>query len=387
MTDPAALHQRLFTIDTHLDTPTARLMRPGWDFAARHDPAADGSQCDLPRMRGAIDALVFAVYSPQAARTAAGFAAVHERARRVFERTREVLAQHPAQCELALSADDGPRLKAEGRHAIYLSVENAYCLGLEPANVAKFHRLGLRLLGLTHMLNNDLADSSTDPRGPEWGGLSPLGREVVAECERLGVVVDASHASDDTLRDLLEDSRRPVVLSHSGCRAVCDHPRNIGDDLLRDLARHGGVIQLNALPVAVVPAPDSGRTEALAEMLLGLADTVLTPGVVAEAGRGWVRINERFPDPPARLDDFLRHVEHAVEVAGIDHVGIGCDFDGGGGVEGLREVSQYPALTAALVARGWTEAQLAQLWGANTLRIMRAAGHPASSSVTTPTSA
>jgi len=370
----AALQSRLFTIDTHIDTPTTSFMIPGWDFGARHEVANDHSQCDLPRMEsGGIDAMVFAVYSTQAARTPAGFAAIHGQTLGVFARAHAVLRQHAARCGLALTAADGLRLKAEARRAIYLSIENSYSLGLDLDNVGKFYGLGVRILGLTHLLNNDLADSSTDPRGTEWGGLSPFGREVVAECNRLGVVLDASHASDAALWDLLKVSTTPVILSHSGCRAVCDHPRNIGDDLLRALAAQGGVIQINALPVAVVTAPEDGRTAALSAMLLQLADSVLTPEVMAAAGKEWHWIETAFPNPTATLADYVTHIEHAVQVAGIDHVGIGCDFDGGGGVTGLNDVGEYPNLTAALLARGWTEGDLAKLWGANTLRVFRAA--------------
>jgi membrane dipeptidase len=229
------------------------------------------------------------------------------------------------------------------------------------------------MLGLTHMLNNDLADSSTDPRGTEWGGLSPFGRQVVRECNRLGVVLDASHTSDQALHDLLACSKAPVILSHSGCRAVCDHPRNIGDDLLRALAAKGGVIQINALPIAVVDTPEDGRTAALAAMLLQLADTVMSDEAMAAAGKEWQRIEAAYPNPTATLDDYIRHIEHAVRVAGIDHVGIGCDFDGGGGVKGLNDVGEYPNLTAALVARGWSEPDLAKLWGENTRRVLAAA--------------
>lgn len=370
----AALHERLFKIDTHIDTPTARLMKPGWDFAARHDRAADRSQCDLPRMAGGVDALVFAVYVAQAARTAEGFRAAHDYAVQAFDRTHEVLRQNSAHCGLAFTAADGPRLKAEGKRAIYLSIENSYSLGTEADNVAKFHRLGVRMLGLTHMLNNELADASTDPRGPEWGGLSPFGREVIVECNRLGVVPDASHASDAALWNLLEVSRTPVVLSHSSCRAVCDHPRNIGDELLRALAAQGGVIQMNALPVALVAQSQTVRaTGAISDMLLQMGTKVLTPEARRWAGGEWDRIDREFPGPVATLDDYVRHLEHAVEVAGIDHVGIGCDFDGGGGVAGMDDVSEYPNLTAALVARGWKESDLAKVWGGNTLRVLRAA--------------
>jgi membrane dipeptidase len=366
-----SLHDRLFTIDTHIDTPTARLMNAGWDFAAAHDVVVDGSQCDLPRMRaGGIDALVFAVYSSQGARTPEGFALARERALHVFQRTREVIEQNAATCGLALTAADAVRLKLEGRRAIYLSIENSYPLGLDAGNVARFHALGMRMLGLTHMLNNDLADSSTDPRGPEWNGLSPFGRSVVAECNRLRVVVDASHASDAALRDLLALARTPVILSHSGCRAVCDHPRNIGDDLLRALAANGGVIQINALPVAVVPMREDGRTAAIAAMLMRVKDQVMNAETKAWMGAEWDRLEKVYPPPAVTMDDYVRHIEHAVKVAGIEHVGIGCDFDGGGGFPGLNSVADYPAITAALLTRGWSEPALAKLWGGNTFRLL-----------------
>lgn len=365
----AALHARLFTIDTHSDTPTAGFLKAGWDFAARHARAEDGSQIDLPRMRGNADAMVFAVYVSQAARSSEGLRLAHEIAVKCFNRAHEVLRANAAQSGLALTADDGRRLKAAGRAAIYLSIENAYSLGRDVANVERFHRLGVRMLGLTHMLNNDVADSSTDPRGAEWGGLSPLGREMMAECNRLGIVLDASHASDAVLRDLLEHSATPPILSHSDCRAVCDHPRNVGDELLRDLAKKGGVLQINALPISLVDAPGNGRTAGIADVLMRYKDTPLTPEAIAAADRDYDEVTTKHPNPRATLEDFIRHVEHAVEVMGIDHVGIGCDFDGGGGVEGMNEVSEFPALTAALLKRGWKEADLAKLWGENTLRL------------------
>ena len=375
MTDAelAALHASCFTIDTHIDTPTARLMREGWDFAARHDYAIDGTQCDLPRMAGNVDAMVFAVYTTQAARTPGGFALAHESALKVFERTHEVLHANAAQCGLALTADDGLRLKAESRRAIYLSIENSYSLGLDVANVAKFHRLGVRMLGLNHMLNNDVADSSTDPRGAEWGGLSPFGREVVRECNRLGVVLDGSHASDAAVWDLLAASKTPVVLSHSSCRAVCDHPRNIGDELLRALATQGGVLQMNALPIALVPSKDTGVTAVIAEFLMRLKDVELTPEVRAKLSGEWKRIDAAYPSPAATFEHYVEHLLHAIAVAGVDHVGIGCDFDGGGGTEGLRDVTAYPAITRRLVEAGFSATDIAKIWGGNTLRVLRAA--------------
>lgn len=362
-----------FTIDTHIDTPTASLMREGWDFGERHDRAVDHTQCDLPRMEdGGLDALGFAVFVTQAARTPAGFALAHQKAVQVFERIHAVVAQHGARCGIAYRADDGPRLKSEGRRALYLAIENSYSLGLDAGNVAKFHALGVRLLGLNHMIHNDVADSSTDPRAPEWGGLSPFGKEIMTECNRLGIALDASHASDDALWDLLEHSATPPLLTHSGCRAVCDHPRNIGDELLRALAAKGGVIQINALPIAVKHTPGNRQTEEGAALLLKLKDLVLTPEVRAQFSGEWARIERDHPSPQCNLADYVAHVEHAVAVAGIDHVGIGCDFDGGGGVAGLDQVSDYPNLTQALRERGWSEEHLAKLWGGNTLRVLRA---------------
>jgi len=371
----ADLHERLFTIDTHSDTPTAGFARDGWNFAERHDRATDRSQIDLPRLRaGGMDAMVFAVYVGQMGRSPEGLRVAHERALKHFERTQAVLAQHRDECGLALTVDEALRLKAAGKRAIFLSIENSYSLGRDAGNVAKFFKLGVRMLGLTHMMNNDVADASTDPRGPEWGGLSPLGRELVAEANRLGIVLDASHASDDALRDLLEVSKTPVILSHSGCRAVCDHPRNIGDDLLRALAAKGGVIAINALPIAVVNAPGNGRTAAIAEVLMRYKDTVISPEVLAAEDHDYDVACAAHPNPRVVLDDFIRHIEHAVAVAGIDHVGIGCDLDGGGGgFEGLNDVADFPNITRALVARGWGEAELAKLWGGNTRRVMRAA--------------
>ena len=369
----ASLHEGFFTLDTHLDTPTTSLLRPGWNFGLPHDRAADGTHCDLPRMaEGGLDGLCCAVYVPQGIRTAAGFEQAHTSALRIFENTLGVIADHGDRCSLAQVAEDGPRLKVAGRRALWLSLENRYSLGLDAGNVAKFHGFGLRMLGLNHMLNNDVADSATDPAGPEWGGLGPFGREVLAECNRLGLVLDASHASDDALRDLCELSATPPVLSHSGCRAVCDHPRNIGDDLLRDLARKGGVIHLNALPIAVVHVPEDGRYAALAAMLWKLKGAELTPECQRQFSAEWRAIDAYYPSPRCTLDDYLRHLEHAVAVAGIDHVGIGCDFDGGGGFPGLDSVADYPNLTQALLDRGWSQADLAKLWGGNTLRVMRA---------------
>ncbi len=373
--DPDALHEQLFTIDTHVDTPTASLLRPGWDFGTRHEVRNDESQIDLPRMRaGGLDAAVFATFIPQTTRTPEGRRGARDCALAIIHVTREALARHAGECELAVTAADGPRLAAAGRRAIYLSLENGHGLGPDLSSLARFRALGIRMLGVTHLLNNDLGDASTDPGGPEWNGLSPFGREVVAECNRLGILLDASHASDAVLAELLERSRTPVILSHSGCKAVFDHPRNIDDELLRRLAAQGGVIQINSLSAYLVTeGPDPARDAALQEMMGRFAQMVLSMEVMAEIERVFNEFDHRYPRPEATLGHFMDHLVHAVEVAGIDHVGIGTDFDGGGGVEGLRDATEYPNITRELVARGFGPAEIAKIWGGNALRLLQAA--------------
>lgn len=367
------MHEQLFTIDTHFDTPTASLPRAGWDLGERHAYAEDGTQCDLPRMAaGGLDAAVFAAYFMQAARSDEGHAVARTAVRGILERTRAAVAANAAGCGLALSADDALRLKGEGKRAIFLSIENAYSLGRDVGAVREFYELGVRMIGFTHMLNNVVADSSTDPLGAEWGGLSPFGREVVAECNRLGIVVDGSHVSDAALVQMLEESRAPVILSHTGCRAVCNHPRNIGDELLCKLAAQGGVIQINGLAIAMVAQSDlAAKTAKVDRIMMRFRNEVLTPEVRVEVGREWAEFERSFPPANATMDDYVRHVLHAVEIAGIGHVGIGCDLDGGGGFDGLREVSDYPAITRALRASGLGNEALAKLWGGNTLRLFR----------------
>jgi membrane dipeptidase len=371
----AALHQRLFTVDAHLDTPTFSLIHTGWDFGQRHDPAIDYSQIDLPRMReGGLKAAFFAVWLDQGPRTPVALRAACDRARRIILKTRETISRHAGMCELALSADDGPRIAATGRRAIYLSLENGYAIGKDLSLLTTYQQLGVRMAGITHWKNNDLDDSSTDEK-PEWNGLSPLGRDYVRECNRLGLVIDASHASDAALREVLAISRAPIVLSHSGCRALCDHVRNVDDDLLRKVAAHGGVIHLDAVANYVVKkSKDPAFAAAEEQFEKSYAGRELSDAEIAGQERAWQALLQRFfPVPHATLDDFVKHVVHAIEVAGIDHVGIGTDFDGGGRLAGLQDAGDYPKITLALLRRGYSEADIAKIWGGNTLRVLRAA--------------
>jgi membrane dipeptidase len=374
----AALHARIFTIDTHLDTPTYSLLWPGWDIAQRHDMREDASFCDFPRMReGGLKAAVFAVYLEQGPLTLAGYAAVRDRTLRTFVRVHEMAARLPGECALALSADDGVRIAESGRRAIFLSIENGYAIGKDLTLVKTYHQLGARFFGVVHNGSNDLADSSQPdrikPLGPVWNGLSPLSREVVAECNRLGLVLDGSHASDATVRQLLELSRTPVMLTHSACRALYDHPRNASDDLLRAIAQQGGVVQINTVSeffhkLPPDPAYNAARQENTAKWAGRTSDVD-----IALASRERARLRWKFAERNAKFEQYVEHILHAVKIMGADHVGIGSDFDGGGGLNGLEDVSDYPKITLALLKAGLSEEDIAKIWGGNTLRVLRAA--------------
>lgn len=373
--DPRALHERLMVLDTHLDTP-ANLPRAGWDIAARHDHAADYSQVDLPRMiEGGLDGGFWVIYTPQGPRTPEGNARALEYA---LQRGRAILAMaaaHPDQFERATRAEDAARIHAAGKRVVYISIENAWPLSGAADQLPVFYDLGVRMLGLVHFSNNDFADSATDPNGAEWRGLSPAGRDLVRQANALGMIVDASHASDEVFDQLLELSATPIILSHSGPRAVYDHPRNIDDARLRRLAAAGGVIQINAYGsylTELPPAPE--RREALAALRADYGTIYDVPSDRMQAYLDARRaIDARWPAPQADFEDFMRHLLHALALVGPDHVGIGADWDGGGGVEGMEDVSDLPKITERLLAAGYSEDDIAKIWGGNVLRLLRAA--------------
>jgi membrane dipeptidase len=238
--------------------------------------------------------------------------------------------------------------------------------------MSTFQAMGVRLIGPVHFRDNDLADSATDK--PEWHGLSPLGKQFVAEANRLGLVLDASHASDDVLDQMMALSKTPVILSHSGCKAVNDNPRNIDDAHLRALAASGGVIQINSLSSYLIATPPNpAREAAMAELMKKAQGAHLTPAQQAELEGEFAAIEAKYPEPKATFDDFMKHMLHALKVAGVDHVGIGADMDGGGGVVGMEDITGYPKITAALLAAGYTREDLAKIWGGNVLRVLRQA--------------
>lgn len=374
--DARAIHDRAIVLDTHFDS-AANLARPGWDVMKRHTWEADFTQVDYPRLvQGGVDGGFWTLFVSQGPRTPAGHAAARDTALKIAFRIREMVARHSEHFELATRAEDAGRIARKGKQIVYLSMENGYPLGNDLTLVQTFFDLGVRMLGPVHFANNDLADSATDAKGPEHNGLSALGKQLVAECNRLGIVLDASHASDKVLKDLLELSATPVILSHSGCKAVYDHARNIDDDLLRALAAKGGVIQMNAFSAYVAPVKiDTARNQAMQAMMakFGGRATLTTPEKYADYIEARAEIERAFPMPLATFDQFMEHVLHALKVAGTDHVGFSGDFDGGGGVEGLMDVTTAPRITERILAAGYTEADVEKFWSGNTLRVLKAA--------------
>jgi membrane dipeptidase len=370
--DPAtALQMRLLTLDTHLDTP-ASLVLPGWSITDAHAVAEDYTQVDLPRMRkGGLDGGFWAIYTaqgpltPEATRKARDFALLRGIA------VREMVAAHPDAFALASRADDAARIKASGKRVVYLSIENAWPLGDDPTLLRSFYAMGVRISGFAHFKTNQFADSSTDTA--RWDGLSPLGVQLLAEMNRLGVVPDLSHSSDRALDDALRLSKAPVILTHSGCKALFDHPRNIDDAHLRALAARGGVIQINSVYVkALKQSPErEAALKALGDKYR--EERVLTTAEQQDMLAARHAIDRQYPEVRASLDDVMASLLHAIKIAGVDHVGIGLDWDGGGGVTGLEDVLDLPRLTAALSAAGFSESDIAKIWSGNVLRVLAAA--------------
>jgi membrane dipeptidase len=279
-----------------------------------------------------------------------------------------MIDRHPDDLELALGAEDVEAAFSRGRIASLLGAEGGHSIAGSLGVLRMLHRLGVRYLTLTHNVNVPWADSATDV--PAAGGLSAFGEEVVREMNRLGMLVDLSHVADSTARDALRVAEAPVVCSHSGARAVCDHPRNVPDDLLRELAANGGVCMVTFVSDFVSPGCRAWALGLRAEMERRGLDP-RDAGVRAEVASEYLADH---PRPRATLAQVADHVEHVRRVAGVDHVGLGGDFDGVEDLpDGLEDVSCYPALIAELLARGWDPDECVALTGGNVLRVMREA--------------
>ena len=365
------LHDRILTLDSHADTPL-RLMEPGFDLAERHDPDETGSKLDYPRMiEGGLDAVFFAAFVAQGIRDDDGHTRARELALQMLDAVWASAEKNSDIVGIALNPEDAALLEAEGKRAIYLSIENGYPIGNDLKNVELFYNKGVRYVTLVHSTNNDLADSATDSGGPEHGGISPLGASVVEEMNRLGIMVDVSHGSDDTFYDAIELSKAPIIATHSNARTVTDHPRNMSDDMLRLIAKNGGVVQLTMLSDYLRKAPENPeRDSALESLRASLKPSNEMTEDERKLARDQLRkIRAQYPDPLATVKNAVDHIDHIVRIAGIDHVGIGCDFDGGGGIDGVFDVSEVMNITIELAQRGYSEQDIEKIWSGNILRV------------------
>lgn len=320
-----ALHARIFSIDTHTDTPLD--FTPYYNIRKR-----EKTQVCLPKMaEGCLDAQYLACWVRQGECDSIGRQKAIRRIHTLIEGVNRQIEMNRDACGLARTPDELRRLKAEGKKAFCIGIENGYAIGTDLSLLEHYHRQGVTYMTLCHSRNNDICDSSSDKVGARWKGLSPFGRRVVAEMNRLGMLIDLSHAAESTFWEVSRLSKAPLFASHSVSRQCHNHDRNLTDRQLEAIAHSDGVVQACLVP----------------EFLTS-------------------------PAKSATIDDFMRHLQHLIEVAGIDHVGIGTDFDGGGGVKGCNGDDELIQITVRLLQLGYSEEQIAHIWGGNFLRVMAA---------------
>lgn len=370
----AEIHDRVLTLDTHVDTGR------GFGTAALDPGGPTDAQVDLPKMReGGLDAAFFIVYVGQGELTEDGYAEAHAEAENKYEGIRLMLENHPDQISLAVTADEVEEIAATGRRVALIGMENSYPLGPSIEDVPMWAERGVRYMSITHFGNNQFGTSSnpnlTAGDDPIDRGLTDLGRALVAELNDYGIMIDVSHVGKETGLEAIRMSRAPVMGSHSGVQGVYAHPRNFDDEQLRAIRDNGGVAQMVAFR-GYVQAVDEGLATARNALMVELGlDTAegrasASADTFTEARARMAELQSQYPD--VTLSDFVDHIDHAVAVAGIDHVGIASDFDGGGGVGGWDDATTTPAVTAELLRRGYSEEDIAKIWGLNVLRVMRA---------------
>ena len=365
-----AIHESVLTMDSHDDIPS--------NFASEAvDPLDAPRQVNLQKMRtGGLDAGFFIVYVGQTERTPENYAQARTDAMTKFDAIHRMTEEmYPDLIELAYTPDDVERIHAEGKLVAAIGIENGYVIGRDISTLQRYHELGARYVTLAHNGHNDIADSAQARMElgdvpSEHDGISEFGEQVIAEMNRLGIMVDISHISRAAALDAIRLSQAPVIASHSNTLAITNHPRNMDDETLLALRDNGGVMQATALSVFVKEFTPELR-EATSAILneYGIANF-----------RGWFTLSdEQRTEATARLEaigyagvgDFIDHVDHAVNLIGIDHVGLSSDFDGGGGVVGWWDASETANVTLELVRRGYSEEEIAKLWGGNLLRVWR----------------
>ncbi len=367
-----AIHERVLTLDTHVDINPANFTKER-SYATKLP-----TQVNLPAMEeGGLDAAFFVVFVGQSDDfSPEGFARAHASAMEKFTAIHRLTGElAPTRIGFARSAADVRRIYAAGKKVALIGVENGYSLGTDLGNVRKFAELGARYLSLAHNGHSHLSDSNTGERDGVWrfNGLSPLGREVVAELNKWGIMVDVSHPSKASMMETVALSKAPIIASHSAARALCNHSRNLDDEQLHALAGNGGVVQVvafNSYVKCQTESPERQQAVAALRRELG-GQGGGSEAARAEFQRRMAEIDRHYPPPPrATVKEFVDHIDYVVKLIGLDHVGISSDFDGGGGVEGWSNAGETLNVTIELVRRGYTEEQIGKLWSGNLLRVM-----------------
>lgn len=392
-TDPAleakarAIHHRVIALDTHVDIDPR-------NFTTEHPNYTDrlNTQVNLPKMfDGGLDAVFFSIYVGQGPLTAEGYQRAYDQDMEKFAAVHRLAEQlAPDKIEIAYRAADVPKIAAKGKKVALMGVENAYGIGTDLTNVKKFYDQGARYMSLAHNGHSQMSDSNTGERDGVWlyHGLSPLGKQAVAEMNRLGIMIDISHPSKESMMQTLALSKAPIIASHSAVRALCNVSRNLDDEQLLALKKNGGVVQVVGFSgyVKLPPPPSPERQQALAALRteFGLPAAggggggggrgglqALTPEKRTEYQRRMAQVDSQFPPPlRATVKDYVDHIDYAVKLIGIDHVGLSSDMDGGGGVDGWNDASETINVTRELVRRGYTEEQIGKMWSGNLLRVM-----------------
>ncbi len=362
------IHEGALTLDTHVD-----ILNDKYATEA-HDPGIDNPRlkCDLVKMnKGGVDGVFLAAYVRQRKRNAEGYKNAYESAMGQLKAIcRLTEKMYPERCELATSPDDIERIAQSGKRAIMIGIENGFAIGKDLSKVERLYNLGARYITLSHNGHNDICDScnpreTLGDKKTEHNGLSKFGEKVVSEMNHLGVMVDVSHISVESFYDVIKVSNAPVIASHSGCRALADNSRNLYDEQLKTLAKNGGVIQIVTVS-GFLKLGSSQYRKAMSDLKKELDDGSITTEQFLEKKKD---LDAKYLS--ANLEDFVDHIDHAVKIAGIDHVGIGSDFDGGGGVPGFNDHSEALNVTIELLRRGYSEEDISKIWGANLLRVWR----------------
>jgi len=386
LTGVDAFHESIAVFDSHLDTP-ALFHTPDYVFTERGSFEEDGTHVDLPRMNeGGLDGGFWVIYTRQGPLDEGSYAAARTHGLMRQTAIREFAAKYHEEVALAFSVDDVDDILAAGKKVVFQSMENSYPLGTDVSLMEHYYIGGLRMIAPVHFATNQFADSATDINQIH-DGLSPLGEDLVREANRLGLVLDGSHASDETVRDMMALSATPIILSHTGAKAIYDHPRNIDDQLLIELAENGGVIQMNIFGgylEELMPSPERVAALGVLAETYGTNIAEMDAETLAAWNEARTELNALYPAPRSTYAKFMEHTFHVLELIGPDHVGISGDWDGGGGVDGMSDVSMLQKITRDLLAAGYSETDVENIWGGNMMRLVRAAEDARSSNLASP---